>query len=230
MISGISLLFRPAIFAPYLPWYRSIFLLSLLLFFPFFTIDVTSIGYRFFLTGMLFTPVFLVPWFLNTGWIQRWTTLLATLIFAIISLQQIQPQQFDPDYQRYSRLAERTASHFSGQAPELLIAHKGLAEVITFKTGIDALPWLPEYEVERPYRIAAGVSDFEIEAILGRSLGEGSRPLGMFYLLLPEKDWQEFVAKVEASGSDEELLERIYSWQNPMEIRPTYLLRNKSQR
>lgn len=225
-----SLVVRPLNLGEHYRWYRGIFLLSLILFFPFLTIDVTSMGYRFFLTGILLTPVFLLGFLHHNGLPKRILGFGLLLVLAAWGLRTIDTQQFDPDYSRYATISERVALNFAREKPELIIAHKGLAEVITFKTGIDALPWLPEYEIapDRLYRIASEVSDFEIEAVLKRSLGPKTMKLGIFYLLLPESDWQEFVDRVESRGTDEELLERIHQWQNPMEIRPAFLLRNKA--
>lgn len=225
-----SLLFRPLNFGEHYRWYRGVFLLSLILFFPFLTIDVTSMGYRFFLTGMLLTPILLMGWLHHHGLPIRIVGFSVLIVLAGWGLGTIDTQQFDPAYGRYSTIAERVSNNFTEKQPELIIAHKGLAEVITFKTGIDALPWLPEYEIapDRLYRIASEVSDFEIEAVLKRPLGKRTMKLGIFYLLLPEIDWQEFVGRVESRGTDEELLERIHQWQNPMEMRPAFLLRNKS--
>lgn len=226
----LNLIFRPIIYGNQLKYYRGIFFLSLILFFPFLTIDVTSMGYRFFLTGMLIIPIFMIPLLHYSGWVSRTLGLFALISLAVWGLNSINTAQYDPDYGKYSRIAEKVTANFGSEPPELIIAHKGLAEVITFKTGIDVLPWQPEYEIDplQLYRIASEISDFEIEAVLGRPLGKGSKQLGISYLLLPEHDWQEFVSEVESENRDEELLERIHQWQNPMETRPAYLLRNKS--
>ena len=121
----------------------------------------------------------------------------------------------------------RIEAHFTDDPPELIIGHNGLAEVITFKTGIDVLPWIPEYEIagDQLYRIACGVEAFEIEALLGRPLKTPGKRLKLDYLLLLESDWQEFVTQVRTQGTDEELLERIDQWKNPAQVRPAYLLR-----
>ncbi len=225
----VTLIFRGNAYGEQFRFYRSLFLLCIVLFFPFLVVNVTSMGYRFFLTGMLIIPIFLVAVLDQAGWLARFCGAVFLVVFSVWGMKTIDTAQYDPDYEKYDWIVEQITVQFSGEDPELVIAHKGLAEVITYQTGIDALPWLPEYNIppSQLYRIASEVSEFEIEAILNRPLGPKSRQLGISYLLLPEADWQEFVAQVEENGQDEELLERIYQWQNPMEIRPSYLLRNK---
>jgi hypothetical protein len=200
------------------------FALVLVLIFPFFRMEVQGMGYRFFLSFMLLAPLVfaLIPHILPKFFFH----LVATgfLVLSLWGRAAYQPEVFDPDYAQYSALAEKIESELSKAKPELLIAHKGLAEMITFRTGIDALPWQPEYDVDslRLWRISAEIMPMEFRYFLSKEDQKRVIPLGIDCLTLPETVWQRFVRAAEEDG-DEDLLVRIQSWRNPHEERPAYL-------
>lgn len=227
---GWTLLVRKSIDPTQLPWFRSLFFLTLLLSFPFLEMSSTSMGYRFFLTSLLIIPLFGIAWLMKQGlWVKGSLTIIL-LLGSIFAQFHIEPQKFDPDYAYYDSLSGKTGKALLDSEAELIIAHNGLAEVVTFQNSIDAMPWVPEYEMEPNalYRIAFGIEAFEIKAVLGRDLKAPFQRLDLFYLLLLEEDWREFTNTVKEIGEDKELLERIYAWENPSRKRPAFLLRNKS--
>lgn len=202
------------------------FALVLVLIFPFFRMEVQGMGYRFFLSFMLLAPLVfaLIPHILPKVFFYVVTTLFLAL--SIWGRGAYQPEVFDPDYAQYSALADKIEEELSEKNPELLIAHKGFAEIITFETGIDALPWQPEYEVDslRLWRIATDIMPMEMRYLLGREDQKRVIALGIDCMALPETVWQRFVVAAHEDG-DEDLIERISSWRNPHEERPAYLLK-----
>lgn len=206
------------------PWHLAFALLLLVLIFPFFKIDENGIGYRFFLTFAVLAPLCFacIPHVLP----QPFFYLAAGLALALTLPAQAayDPPTFDPDYAQYAHISQKTARILSERKPELLIAHKGLAELMTFQTGIDVLPWQPEYTVDsaRLWRIGHGVQAMEYRYFLGKSDQDRMHELALEYHLLPETVWQRFVKAVRQAG-DADLLKRIESWQNPHEMRPGFL-------
>jgi|GEM_PF-5203334 len=209
-------------------WLRSLFGLILILSFPFLEMTPTSMGYRFFLTTLLLIPLLAIPMLEFMPVSVRKITASAMIIGCFFIQPYITPQQFDPDYAYYHSLSLKAGEHLNETDAELVVAHNGLAEVFTFKNNLDAMPWVPEYEIspKKLYRIAFGIEAFEIEAVLGRKLKGKHHQLDFFYLLLLEEEWQAFVTETERIG-EEEIMERIYTWENPSRKRPGFLLRNQ---
>ncbi|HHG84134.1 MAG TPA: hypothetical protein ENJ82_05230 [Bacteroidetes bacterium] len=211
-------------------WLLGFVLLLSLLTFPFLIIDENGIGYRFFLTFMLLAPLcfacipHVLPrqFFYFAAGLALGMTLPAQAAYA--------PETFDPDYARYTQIARKTAALLQAQQTELLIAHKGLAELMTFETGLDVLPWQPEYAIDstRLWRISFGLQNMEFRYLLSAKDARQVRELGLEYHLLPEAVWQRF-RQAAAQEPDADLQARIKSWQNPSRMRPAYLRRNRAQ-
>ena len=151
----------------------------------------------------------------------------ALFVAAFFSWKSYQPALHDPDYAQFQKMTERTQVYFEGQpAPELVIAHNALAEYFTFTTGIDAMPWLPEYEIDsfRLWRIAAGVHQPTLQYFSGKEHAGHIKSLGGNYYLLPEFVWRQALVRAH-SEQDELFLEVAESWRNPWKMRPGWLLR-----
>jgi hypothetical protein len=186
--------------------------------------DVRGMGYRFFLSFMLLAPILfaLVPHIFPR---QLFFVVIAALLAGIALQGSHYPAEtFDPDYAYYDQVTRRAERFLSDKQPELLIGHKGLAELMTYETGIDVLPWQPEYEVDssRLWRISAGMSSMEFRYLLSKADASRVQEVGIDYHLLPESVWQRFVEAAKRSR-DEDLLERVMDWRNPQEMRPGYL-------
>ena len=206
------------------PWYGSLLLLLLLLNFPFLKMDALGMGYRFFLAGALFIPLALIP----IAWcfpLSRFLLFPLFLAAAFWTQSSFSTLPYGPSHADNAHVADRIAAHFENDPPELLIGHKGMAEHVTFATGIDVLPWLPEYEVDSMelWRISTGIFSMDFRTYLSRDEQEEVVELSVYCALLRESLWRRLVARAEAAD-DEELLERINDWQNPHEMRPGYLL------
>lgn len=199
-----------------------------LLVFPFYTWTLDGIGYRFFLTWALLTPIGL--WLLITQYeksIRRfglWISMVLTLA-SPLSISGYQSVKHDPPYALYQQLTDRSLDAIHWQELELVIAHKSLAEYFTFKSGIDALPWIPEYEIskEKLWRIATDININQYQYYLKDA---PIYRLSATYSLVREDHWQLFLDKLKADEGPE-AIERFKTWKNPHRVRPFYLLKNK---
>ncbi len=157
---------------------------------------------------------------------------LALLIAAFFSWKTYNPEKHDPDYAFYQVLKNGIARHFSRipeKRPELLIAHNALAEYLTFELKTDVMPWLPEYSVDssRLWRVAAGIPPSFMQHYFSNEIpADKVIYLGGGYHLLPEHNWQKVIQKAKTE-QDSDFLIVAYSWQNPHQIRPGWLLKKK---
>jgi MFS family permease len=198
--------------------------IALILIFPFLQWSVEGLAFRLVQVFVLLSPLLLAS--VNLPKTRFWWVVSSGLLAcAFFSWRSYNPPQHDPPYALYQAVSQRTLKHLP-KATELVIAHKSLAEFFTFTTGIDALPWLPEYTVNKGklWRISSG---FEATELTYRSQSNQVYRLGLGYALLPEEAWQKCFTKWQESGNPE-LLKRASSWKNPHQIRPGYLLKNKT--
>lgn len=107
--------------------------------------------------------------------------------------------------------------------PELIIGHKSMAEIITYHTQVDVLPWQVEYEVEddKLYRIAY----LPFDRLYEYYLHEKPYQLAVNYYYIKESDWQLFLTNLK-KHENAAMYELHQNWKNPHEIRPAYLLKN----
>ncbi|MFN6946278.1 MAG: hypothetical protein ACK4ND_15115 [Cytophagaceae bacterium] len=154
-----------------------------------------------------------------------WLLLMPFFLAGAYSTRAYSYKEFDPPYSLYHSLSKDIEQLKGQHSFELLIGHKALAEYVTFRTGIDVLPWIPEYEIEVDalWRIATGLRKKTVEFYLGKDTD--IYELSPSYILLREDKWQELLRYIEED--DPELYEDLCTWKNPYEIRPAYLLKNK---
>lgn len=198
-----------------------------LLLFPFLEWSFTGVAWRFFLVFILLTPLLVIDFQIDN---QRRSGLVFAAILSFCSLfswKSYHPKQHDPDYAAFAQVTERARQILAGKYPELIIAPNVLSEFFTFTTGVDAMPWLPEYSVDsnRLWRIATGVHPRTLEYYAGANQEE-VRSLGYQYFLMPEHVWQSIVRKAELE-KDEDFLTDIRRGRNPLKVRPGWLLRRK---
>lgn len=145
-------------------------------------------------------------------------------VFSSFSWKSYSPEKHDPPYNFYYNIANRTITKTGTENIELIIAHKSLAECITFYTGTDAMPWIPEYNIhpDKLWRIVADINETELHYYAGKKV---CLKLAPHYFLLKEIDWQQILTKIQRE--DFELFELLNNWKNPSEKRPKYLLKNK---
>ena len=142
----------------------TLFWLCGLLLFPFLEWSLTGLAWRMFLVFVLLLPLaFEVQNISKKASLATFVVLIAASFF---SWKSYSTSLHDPDYSLFKKVTGQVEYQLSeslelseSSPPELFIAHNALAEYFTFTTGIDAMPWLPEYAVDssRLWRIAAGV-------------------------------------------------------------------------
>ncbi|MCC7506003.1 MAG: hypothetical protein IT259_11915 [Saprospiraceae bacterium] len=204
---------------------QSLFLLGFFLLLPVLEWSVTGLAYRLFVVFVLIAPL-LAAGILKIA--PKWHLTLCALlaVAAIFSWKSYRPAQHDPDYRLFDHLVQTAMadSTFRSVAPLLVVAPNTLAEYFTFQTGIDAMPWLPEYAIEpaRLWRIAGGMREKTVSYYAQAPV----RRLPGGYLLLREDHWQNALTRAKAEG-DTAFVEMATGAPNPSRIRPAYLLRRK---
>ncbi len=147
-------------------------------------------------------------------------------ISIFVSLNFYSPAKYDPPYAMYMHISDKIVE--LNVEPELIIVHKAFAEYFTFYTGIDALPWLPEYHINKAalWRIGTGLNSKSIEYFSGDTCDASLvYNLTPNYFLIREDLWQAI--QVNLKSEDPDLYQELRTWKNPSEIRPAYLLKNK---
>lgn len=208
-------------------WDAALAGLCLLLLFPFLKWDFSGLSWRFFLVFVLVAPLLIR----GTAFRPVVAWLAPVLLLAsFFSWKNYDPKSQDPNYQLFARVTEAAAKHFAGNKPELVVAHNALAEYFTFTTHIDAMPWLPEYQIDAAqlWRIAAGVRLETLRFYAGETARTQVIALGGGYVLLPEHTWQTACAQARAA-EDTGFLETANGWRNPGTVRPGWLLERKSK-
>ncbi|HAA12724.1 MAG TPA: hypothetical protein DCE41_13930 [Cytophagales bacterium] len=209
---------------PFMGWVAPLFII--LAAFPWFHFYQGSMGYRFFLTLPLWLSVFAVSSFQK----RKWTVwqVLVLLVISGWSWRSYRPADHDPPYAQFERMVETIQQHHSPERYPLVIAHKGLAELIIYQTDFNALNWSPPPSVDTDsvLRIVHGLEPYHLDRVLGPGKLEGVVALGPRYYLAPEPFWHQFREKAMRAG-DEALLRRLRSARNPWQPRPDYLTKGK---
>ncbi len=206
--------------------------------FPFFRFSLTGLSYRLFYGTLLIFPLLCIP-YLSFGVqkILRFRSdressgqeaipvlfFAALLALSLYTGKSYNPELHDPPYAFYEELAAETITSLADVDCELIIAHKALAEMITYTFEVDALPWAPEeyFLRERVWRITAGILQDEVAMYLSPELAElYYMPLSRDYALMREDYWEVFMDSI---SSDPVMSEAVRTWRNPLEQRPAYM-------
>jgi hypothetical protein len=117
------------------------------------------------------------------------------VLMSFNNLYSFKAVKYDPPYHRYKNLSEKIVD--LNLELELIINHMAFAEYFTFHTGIDALPWIPEYAINsrKLWRVATSLTSKLIQTNLRKE--------------------------------DLNLYNELRTWKNLYEIRPQYLMKNK---
>ena len=211
--------------------YFAIISLCAILLFPFLKWSLTSFSYRFFLVFVLISPL-LFNFYFPKGKTWNKVYLILAIFFlgtSFYSYTSYNPSLHDPNYAKYEKITQGAIAALKSHKPELIIAHNSLAEYFTFTTKIDAMPWLPEYEIAPTalWRIAAGVRAPLIEYYLSEKEKTNTFRLALRYYLIREDTWQKMLATIKEE--DLALYQELFNWRNPHRIRPNFLLRKKNQ-
>ena len=152
---------------------------------------------------------------------------LAILATSLYTGKSYSPELHDPPYAFYEELASETVTSLADIDYELIIAHKVLAEMITYTLEVDALPWAPEeyFPRERVWRITAGILRDEVAMYLSPELADKYYlRLSGDYALMREDHWEDFMRSI---ANEPVMLEAVRTWRNPLEQRPAYMRKGK---
>jgi len=222
--------------------YSILIVLSLTGLFPFLEFSLMGLSCRLFFCTLLMMPLICIPYIrkivdrssamrrsagkLENGIIPA-AVFLILLAVSFITSESYRPEIHDPPYSFYEELADEAIEALSVRDFELIIAHKALAEMITFKYGIDALSWAPEeyFLRERTWRITAGILEDEFSYYLSPEAADSFYiRLSGDYGLLREDKWETFMENI---SDDPVMTGAVNIWRNPLERRPSYLINNR---
>jgi hypothetical protein len=204
----------------------SVLFVFFVLWFPFFNLSTDNIPYRLFHTGLILYPVLLLFSLNKSLFPYKLLYIPSVVIFCIsfYSWRSYNPTKHDPDYRFYYQMSEKLENHWEKfDKPELIIGHKSMAELITYQTEIDVLPWRPEYHIakDKLYRIAY----LPFNKLYSYYIKQEPFHLGKNYFYIKESNWQKYISNLR-NNETKELLEQHLGWKNPHQIRPKYLLKN----
>ncbi|MEM7105523.1 MAG: hypothetical protein AAF502_20465 [Bacteroidota bacterium] len=189
---------------------------------PIWTWSLTGFSYRFFLVFVLLAPLLLI--FLRSiSGKGIYFVALALIFLGVLSYKSYDPQRHDPPYELYHYISAKAAELLEEEEVELVIAHNSLAEVFTFTTGIDGMPWRPDYTInnEGLWRLATDVREQFLSHYLEKEAFSSVKIVTRSYFLVREDVWQSFLSAVRED--DIELFEGLNTWKNPSRIRPAFL-------
>lgn len=231
----IELLFvLPTFVLPLIYWGKperradiALYILFTWLFFPFLRWESSGLAWRLFSVAVLLAPLTLQTLFVRLP-VSAERLSWACIVAAFFAWKSYIPPKHDPPYARYAKVSDKAMRALNGRPVELMIAHNSLAEFITWRTNVDVLPWIPEYDIppDRLWRISAGLQPSELRRRIPP--GDTVHPLAYGYCLLRERAWQAARRHAE-ENNDILFLEKTSDWKNPYRTRPAYLLRRKKQ-
>lgn len=203
------------------------FIVVVIALFPFFAFEPGGLGHRFFMIAPAAIVVLLAqPIVMNKRWQSIASGALAVLfiVFSVFSYRSYKPWAFDAPNNAYSTIVDRLEERYEPGDYPLVIAHKGLAEIIIFKTNFDALNWLPPEEIPPNHvlRLTYRVLDSDFKKYLANDDYLRIRTIARGYFVVPEDAWQKFLTEVK-KDNNQEIMRRIIRGNNPMEHRPYFI-------
>lgn len=195
--------------------------LFILLNVPFIKWDFDGFSYRFFMFSILFSPLLygLIFYKLKSK-IFAISIMFMTLFISFYSIKTYNPSIQDPDYGKFEIIVKQIEKRKLISKAKLFIVHKGFAEYIKFNTNIDAMSWLPEYQINKDsvWRITYDVPYQMIFHVVGE---DDLYRLGGGYNLIKEEKWKKVIKYYKNTEYN------FNNTMNPHDKRPYYLLKNK---
>jgi hypothetical protein len=194
--------------------------------FPFFVVNAESAGYRLILGALAVAP--LVGALAVDGQVRaRYTGGTMAIGAVVVALRVPAPLAFDPPHARYAAVVNAALRAVHDLKPGLVIAHKGLAELFTFTSGIPAMSWEPESDIDPStiWRLATNVDAWEIIDVLETRATPAPVALPYTRALVREDVWRRF--RDEAIDAPNNTRARAWSDVNPSRQRPAFLRRKR---
>lgn len=215
---------------------------------PFFKFDSPDLAYRLFITGSLLSSILLFELlsqlieffcshlirnkenFVSKNIVYIKWSLLAVIILPVFIFKShtFHLKTFDPPYAIYANMSVKIQKALVNEKYDMLVAHKPLAEVIDWYTGIPVLPWQPEPElVQRSiWRVVAFIEPFDIKGVMGENYHpELIKEINSNYILVREDFWTQFKQKA-LESDDASLIGKLTDISNPSRVRPQFLRRS----
>lgn len=171
-----------------------------------------GISLRMFLVFAILVPILLVSY---SKYLKSW--MVIPVIFSMLfSVKTYNPKKQDPPYKLYSYISKKLTLNTHFQNAKLIIAHKSLAEFISFQSNKDVLPWaIDENSISHNvFRIV--YVPYSLKLRFNRLLnGSFMYQITSEYALIREKDWKNRFLNHLSS----EELELVKNWKNPMKVR-----------
>lgn len=203
--------------------------ISLIIIFPFFIITYGSMGYRFFLLLPFVLPFFLVVILKKIDDQNIKYISILFLIGAFYSYKSYDPSLHDAPNGLYHSMVKAIINTYDNNEYNLVIAHKGLAEVIIYKTDFDALNWAKPSNIStgKVLRVVHGIPYGFFNRNIPDEFKKQTNWIGTNYCIMPEKNWLELLQWAKLTKK-EEVITLIYQGNNPLDVRPDYLLKGKN--
>ena len=196
-------------------WTIAIIALFILINFPFIVWD--ELGYSYRLISLL--PIIFILILTVIPKEKYMLLLIGVFVIFLIPFKGYNPKEQDPPYLKFQRISNKLQE--LNIDTDLIIAHKTLAEYLSFNLNKDVMPWVPDYKVadEKLWRIVTDIPKRELEYFVGTD--SPIEQLTINYYLVPEVAWQRTLLKIRTENI--ELYNKLNTWKNPHDIRPTYL-------
>ncbi|MBN2434407.1 MAG: hypothetical protein JXK07_03975 [Spirochaetes bacterium] len=215
-------------------YFAGIFVIIGLGVFPFYNFDPSGIGYRFYLGAQLFLPLACLIFFVDMHFDSQlflpvlFIVMMTLSIFLVVNYDY---KKYDPPYEKYHGMSLKLIKRLGVTKNDyhLFIMHKALAEIFTYETGLDALPWAPglKYEGARVLRLVYGVEpELYKKYLVDEELAKVFLLQGS-YTCIEEDVFKIFCDRLKQD--DPAAFEKINNWRNPLKVRPDYLMRGKKR-
>lgn len=206
--------------------------LPVVLFFPFWNLDVLDMGYRMLLNGIPCGLIYIVYlwWDLLKEKSFKYADIpftaagVLSVILIFLTSKVYNPKK-DPPFKYYKEVIQ------SIDLPDdsLLIAHLPLNHVYTYYKNLrDCLNYEADFEVPegKTWRIAYGVKADYLQQFFGefeeQELNTLIRPLDSEYVLIREDLWQRYL-----NYEEDEIVESLKNFYNPHTYRPQFIRKSK---
>lgn len=209
------------------PYVLSMSILLALLLFPYFTVNGSSIGYRFLLSALSIAPV-AVPGIPIPRIKLIFPVILIYSIAGIFYVHGDNSARYAPPYGLYTKIVSRIETEIHDKDVQLIIAHRPLAEMIDYYLRKDALAWKPEsrFDKTKTWRIAWGIENWEIERVTPKSIAPAPKIISPQYIIVREDRWNVFIQTIN-KRENPDLFYRAFSEQNPSKERPLFITRGR---
>lgn len=177
-----------------------------------------GIALRMFLIFSILTPLLLVCF---SKYLKPWILSLF-LMSSFIAIKVYNPNKLDPPYKLYDFMSKKLIKNLNYQNSSLVIAHKSLAEFLSFQSNKDVLPWAINTNEVNDNVLRIVYVPYSLKLKFKRLLtNKIVLSITSEYFLIKEKHWRHSLL----NNLNEEEKVLLSSWKNPMDTRANYFPR-----